>query len=119
MKYRVKRGNLGVISLHYETVLCSIFPYSKEKDLSYYEKLAEEKIINDLRGGAKIEELRKMYKLYCLAFSYNRLAKMKVSHNDHKVFAKLLFALIKLKGCENDDFNGWLITNRRRQQRKY
>ena len=113
-----KVGSKGSISLHYNGIMCSIFPLTNKRNEDYYIKMGNDGIIRHMREGYTIKKQIEILTLYCKIFSLRRHHKQKVAKEDHINFCQALMGLIKLKQIENDDKNGWLCLKRRKKCQK-
>ena len=106
----IYNGSQGSLNLYYKGLLISSFPLSKNKPFEKYKLLGERFILDSMiTKNININLQLKSYRIFCDKIYERKKNKQGIRRDDHELFLFSLLALLKLKGIENDNENGYLI----------
>jgi hypothetical protein len=109
----LRESKYGSVSLFWNGLLISMFEREAVED---YMKEGEY-LIRETKG-IPIKDQIITYKLYCEAIYKNKKNKKRITYEDHYLFRKCLFALMRLGIVENDENNGYFCMIKRKLPRK-
>ncbi len=110
----LRESEYGSVSLFWNGLLISMFEREKVEDF-----MEEGEYLIRQTKGVPIKEQILTYKLYCDVIYKNKKKKNRITYDDHSLFRKCLFALMRLGIVENDENNGYLCMIKRKSQRKH
>ena len=109
----LRESEYGSVSLFWNGLLISMF--EKEKEENFMEE--GEYLIRETKG-VSIKKQILTYKLYCDVIYTNKKNKNRITYDDHYIFRKCLFALMRLGIVENDEKYGYFCMIKRKLPRK-
>jgi len=104
----------GSVSLFWNGLLISMFEREAVEDY-----LEEGEYLIRQTKGIPIKQQIFTYKLYCEQIYRNKKNKKRITYEDHSLFRKCLFALMRLGIVKNDENFGYLTMIRRKSQKKF
>ncbi len=107
----LRESEYGSVSLFWKGLLISMFEREKEENF-----MEEGEYLIRQTKGVPIKEQILTYKLYCDVIYKNKKKKSRITYDDHSLFRKCLFALMRLGIVENDENNGYLCMIKRKSQ---
>lgn len=110
----LRESKYGSVSLFWNGLLISMF--EREAQENFMEE--GEYLIRQTKG-VSIKEQILTYKLYCDVIYKKKKEKNRITYDDHYIFRKCLFALMRLGIVENNEHNGYFCMSKRKSQRKH
>ncbi len=109
----LRESEYGSVSLFWNGLLISMFERetASEADKDYMEE--GEYLIRETKG-VPIKRQVLIYKVYCETLYKNKKKKKRITYEEHNLFRKCLFALMRLNIIQNDDNYGYLNMPKRK-----
>jgi len=95
---------MGDLCLYWKDILVSKQKLNNKYDIEYYKNKSDKFIIDGMRQGASISQIKDRSLMFVQVFGNRRLNKQKVSRKDHAYFLCCIFFLIKIGMYDEDDY---------------
>ncbi len=95
---------MGDLCLYWKDILVSKQKLNNKYDIEYYKNKSNKFIIDGMRGGATISQVKEKAMIFVQVFGNRRLNKLKVSSTDHTYFLCCILFLIKIGTYDEDDY---------------
>lgn len=117
LKYQIikmlRESKYGSVSLFWNGLLISMFEKEAVEDY-----MAEGEYLIRETKEIPIKQQIVTYKLYCGIIYKNKKKKKRITYDEHNLFRKCLFALMRLGIVKNDDNYGYLDMIKRKLPKK-
>ena len=105
----IYKGSNGNLSLHYNGIMVSNYPLTKNKTYERYKYQGDYLILKSLKENMNLKKQIFTYINFCNMIHKRKLYNKGIRRSDHEMFISCFFALMKLKIIEEDNMNGYLI----------
>jgi len=95
---------MGDLCLYWKDILVSKQKLNNNYDIEYYKNKSNIFIIDGMRQGASISQIKQKSMMFVQVFGNRRLNKQKVSSSDHTYFLCCILFLIKIGVFDEDDY---------------
>ena len=108
----LRESEYGSVSLFWNGLLISMFERASEAEEENF--MEEGEYLIRQTKGVPIKQQIITYKLYCEEIYKNKKNKKRITYEDHSLFRKCLFALMRLGIVKNDENNGYFCMIKRK-----
>ena len=105
----LRESEYGSVSLFWNGLLISMFEREEEENF-----MEEGEYLIRQTKGVPIKQQIITYKLYCEEIYKNKKNKKRITYEDHSLFRKCLFALMRLGIVKNDEKYGYFCMIKRK-----